>query len=230
MRGAPDGWARTSQSRPARIVHPRWRDLVAGLVVVAEELAVELGQPAGVGAVEDDLLQRGEPGNAHHCAVLVRAARPSRYRMVARCTTDATAHSEWPARFSKRTTVVQTTIVPSAATMFSARRSRDSATRLTVPASAAVPSILQPSTWSAASRGCSRRPRKKRQPNRMHDRSSGGAPSNNARAHCSAVRGWATVPSSGSANADSVARGLRHRERPRDLDVPHAGLHRGRSY
>ena len=60
MRGVPDGWASTSQSRPCGSSAPTGRHLVAAAVPVAQELPVELGQPAGIGAVEDDLLQCGK--------------------------------------------------------------------------------------------------------------------------------------------------------------------------
>jgi hypothetical protein len=40
---------------PPGVVLPGQRHLVAGPVVVAQQFPVELGQPAGVGAVEDDL-------------------------------------------------------------------------------------------------------------------------------------------------------------------------------
>ena len=81
----------------------------------------------------------------------------------------------------------------STATMFSARRNREAAARVTVSGAEAVASTVQPRTRSAALSGCKRNPRTKRHPNTMNHRSAAGAPSNTARAHCSAVRGAVLV-------------------------------------
>ena len=61
-----------NQPVPAvRVIGAGGRGLVAGAVAIAEERPVELGQPAGVGAVEDDLLQGREARLAHSWAVLL---------------------------------------------------------------------------------------------------------------------------------------------------------------
>ena len=53
--GRPGRMGEDEPVPPARVVLPGGGCLVPGPVLVAQELAVELGQSAGVGAVEDDL-------------------------------------------------------------------------------------------------------------------------------------------------------------------------------
>ena len=63
--GCPGRMGEDEPVPPPRVVLAGGRHLVARLVLVAQQLPVELGQPAGVGAVEDDLPQRWEPGKGH---------------------------------------------------------------------------------------------------------------------------------------------------------------------
>ena len=72
--GRPRGMDQDQPVPALGVVGAGGRGLVTGAVAVAKERPVELGQPAGVGAVEDDLLQGGVAARSH-AAILLTSLR-----------------------------------------------------------------------------------------------------------------------------------------------------------